>query len=146
MRGSCSWENGAWSFVDWLFFVLIILTSANGYYSTFTYFSSKEGRIELICLAPRLTWGFQILFDIFPLRFVPPLIFGGIVYGLVGLVPTVAGFWKFLLTLVLFNMTTASVVLLLSIAFDSISVASLVGTLVMLFKCVYLEFELHFCS
>jgi type III secretory pathway component EscS len=61
-------------------------------------------------------------------------VFGGIVYGLVGLVPTVAGFWKFLLTLVLFNLTTASVVLLLSIAFDSISVASLVGTLVMLFK------------
>lgn len=60
--------------------------------------------------------------------------FGGIVYGLVGLVPSVAGFWKFLLALVFFNLTTASVVLLLSIAFDSISVASLVGTLVMLFK------------
>ena len=62
--------------------------------------------------------------------------FGGIVYGLVGLVPTVAGFWKFMLTLVLFNLTTASVVLWLSIAFASVSVASLVGTLVMLFKCV----------
>lgn len=63
--------------------------------------------------------------------------FGGIVYELVGLVPTVLGFWKFLLALVLFNLTTASVVLLLSIAFDSINVASLVGTLVMLFKCVH---------
>jgi ABC-type multidrug transport system permease subunit len=77
----------------------------------------------------------QVLFDILPLRLVPPLMFGGIVYGLVGLVPTVAAFWKFILTLVLFNLTTASVVLLLSIAFSSISVASLVGTLVMLFKC-----------
>lgn len=77
----------------------------------------------------------KVLFDILPLRLVPPLVFGGIVYGLVGLVPTVAGFWKFLLALVLFNLTTASVVLLLSIAFDSISVASLAGTLVMLFKC-----------
>ena len=66
----------------------------------------------------------------------PPLVFGGILYPLVGLVPTVSGFWKFLLTLVLFNLTTASVVLLLSIAFDSIDVASLVGTLVMLFKYV----------
>lgn len=64
--------------------------------------------------------------------------FGGIVYGLVGLVPTVPGFWKFMLTLVLFNLTTASVVLWLSIAFASISVASLVGTLVMLFKYVIL--------
>ena len=68
----------------------------------------------------------------------PPVVFGGIVYGLVGLVPTVAGFWKFILTLVLFNLTTASVVLWLSIAFASVSVSSLVGTLIMLFKFVFL--------
>ena len=90
--------------------------SANGYYSSFTYFASK------------------ILFDILPLRVVPPLVFGAIVYGWIGLVPEVAIFWKFMLTLVLFNLTTASVILLLSIAFSSTSVASLVGTLVMLFK------------
>jgi len=79
----------------------------------------------------------KILFDILPLRVVPPLVFGGIVYGLIGLVPTVAEFWKFLLTLVLFNLTTASVILLLSIAFSSTSVASLVGTLVMLFNLLF---------
>lgn len=62
--------------------------------------------------------------------------FGGIVYGLVGFVPSVVSFWKFLLALVLFNLTTASVVLWLSIAFASVSVASLVGTLIMLFKYV----------
>jgi len=50
----------------------------------------------------------------------------------------VAGFWKFILTLVLFNLTTASVVLWLSIAFARVSVASLVGT----FKFVDL-FSLH---
>jgi hypothetical protein len=99
--------------------ILFMRERANGYYSSFTYFSSK------------------ILFDILPLRLVPPLMFGGIVYGLVGLVPTVAGFWKFLLTLVLFNLTTASVVLWLSIAFASVSVASLVGTLVMLFNLLF---------
>ena len=60
--------------------------------------------------------------------------FGGIVYGLVGLVPTVAGIWKFLLTLVLFNLTTASAVLLISVAFSNTSVANLVGTLIMLYK------------
>ena len=75
------------------------------------------------------------------------MIFGGIVYGLVGLVPTVAGFWKFMLTLVLFNLTTASVVLWLSIAFASVSVASLVGTLVMLFKyVVVLNFSCPFLT
>ncbi|KAF8910449.1 hypothetical protein CPB84DRAFT_1763710 [Gymnopilus junonius] len=99
--------------------ILFMRERANGYYSSFTYFASK------------------ILFDILPLRLIPPLMFGGIVYGLVGLVPTVAGFWKFMLTLVLFNLTTASVVLLLSVAFASVSVASLVGTLIMLFNLLF---------
>ncbi|KAG1759716.1 hypothetical protein EDD22DRAFT_904851 [Suillus occidentalis] len=87
--------------------VLFMRERANGYYSTFTYFSSK------------------VLFDILPLRLVPPIVFGGIVYGLVGLVPTVPAFWKFMLTLVLFNLTTASVILLLSITFASSSVGEL---------------------
>lgn len=78
----------------------------------------------------------QILFDNLPLRIVPPLVFGAIVYRLVGLVPEVVIFWKFMLILVLFNLTTSSVVLFISIAFESTGVASLVGTLVMLFKCV----------
>jgi len=79
----------------------------------------------------------QILFDILPLRVVPPLLFGGIVYGLVGFVPTVPAFWKFILTLVLFNLTTASVILLISIACADTSVASLIGTMVMLFNLLF---------
>jgi hypothetical protein len=50
----------------------------------------------------------QVLFDILPLRLVT---FGGIVYGLVRLVPAVLGLWKFMLTLVMFSLTTTSVVL-----------------------------------
>jgi hypothetical protein len=98
------------------------------------FFKSSWGSATCLSLAHTRT---QVLFDILPLRLVPPLVFGGIVYRLVGLVPTVPGFWKFMLTLVLFNLTTASVVLWLSIAFASVSVASLVGTLVMLFKYVF---------
>ena len=94
--------------------------SANGYYSSFTYFSSK------------------ILFDILPLRVVPPLVFGGIIYAWIGLVPEVATFWKFMLILVLFNLATASCVLMLSIAFADVGVAGLCGTLIMLFKWVVL--------
>ena len=78
----------------------------------------------------------QLLFDIIPLRVVPPLVFGAIIYRLVGLVPEVSTFWKFLLVLVLFNLATASAVLCISVAFASTGVASLVGTLVMLFKYV----------
>ena len=116
MSVSCSCASG--TFIRKLYYQtwVDVCNSSNGYYSSFTYFSSK------------------VLFDILPLRLVPPLMFGGIVYGLVGLVPTVAGFWKFMLTLVLFNLTTATVVLWLSIAFESQSVASLTGTLIMLYK------------
>ncbi|TDL17897.1 hypothetical protein BD410DRAFT_806898 [Rickenella mellea] len=98
--------------------ILFMRERSNGYYSSFTYFSSK------------------ILFDILPLRVVPPLFFGAIVYRLVGLVPEVTTFWKFLLILVLFNLTTATAVLFISIVFASQGVASLVGTLVLLFKCI----------
>jgi len=99
--------------------LLYIRERANGYYSSFTYFSSK------------------ILFDILPLRVVPPLVYGAIVYRMVGLVPEVATFWKFLMVLVLFNLATASVVLLISVTFADIGVASLVGTLVMLFNLLF---------
>ncbi|KAG6914345.1 hypothetical protein DXG01_000909, partial [Tephrocybe rancida] len=61
--------------------ILFMCERANGYHSSFIYFSSK------------------ILFDIPPLKLVPPLMFGSIVYLLVGLVPIVPGFWKFMLTL-----------------------------------------------
>ena len=56
----------------------------------------------------------------------PPLVFGAIVYRMVGLVPEVATFWKFLMVLVLFNLATASAVLLISVTFADIGVASLV--------------------
>ncbi|CAE6514971.1 unnamed protein product [Rhizoctonia solani] len=99
--------------------LLFMRERSNGYYSTFTYFSSK------------------VLFDILPLRVVPPMVFGGLVYGIVGLVPELTTFWKFILTLVLFNLTTASVVMLISVIFAQTSVASLVGTLVMLFNLLF---------
>ncbi|KAF9507579.1 hypothetical protein BS47DRAFT_1373861 [Hydnum rufescens UP504] len=99
--------------------VLFIRERANGYYSSFTYFASK------------------VLFDIMPLRVVPPLVFGGIIYSLIGLVPTVAAFWKFQLTLVLFNLTTAGLVFFISVAFADTSVGTLVGTLIMLFNLLF---------
>lgn len=90
--------------------------SANGYYSPIAYFLSK------------------VLFDIVPLRLVPSVILGCIVYGLVGLVPNLVEFWKFLLILVLFNLAAASVVLFLSVAVANNGIASLAGSLVMLYK------------
>ncbi|KZP00597.1 hypothetical protein CALVIDRAFT_533600 [Calocera viscosa TUFC12733] len=108
--------------------LLFMRERANGYYTSFTYFASK------------------VLFDVLPLRVVPPMVFGGIVYGFVGLVPEVSSFWKFMLALVFFNLTTASIVLLLSIAIADISVASLCGTLVMLFNLLFAGLLINFQS
>jgi len=108
--------------------LLFMRERANGYYTSFTYFASK------------------VLFDVLPLRIVPPMMFGAIVYGLVGLVPEVSAFWKFMLALVFFNLTTASVVLLLSVAIADTSVASLCGTLVMLFNLLFAGLLINFQS
>ncbi len=91
---------------------------ANGYYSPFIYFVSK------------------VLFDLLPLRVIPPFILGSIVYGLAGLNPEVSAFWKFIMTLVLFNLAASSVVLFLSVAVADAGVANLLGSLVMLYKWV----------
>lgn len=91
---------------------------ANGYYNPLTYFGAK------------------LLFDVIPLRVIPAFVFGAIVYAPVGLVPEIVSFWRFILVLVLFNLASSTVVLLLSIVIKDQGVANLVGSLVMLFKCV----------
>lgn len=98
--------------------ILFMRERSNGYYSPVTYFASK------------------VLFDVIPLRVVPPFILGAIVYRPVGLVPTVEQFWQFLLILITFNLVASSVVLLISIVIADTGIANLVGSLVMLFKCV----------
>ncbi len=65
---------------------------------------------------------------------IPPFILGSIVYGLAGLNPEVSAFWKFIMTLVLFNLAASSVVLFLSVAVSDVGVANLLGSLVMLYK------------
>ncbi|PWN48384.1 hypothetical protein IE53DRAFT_200044 [Violaceomyces palustris] len=92
---------------------LFVRERSNGYYSPLTYFTSK------------------LLFDILPLRVVPPFLFGGCVYFLVGLVPGVAEFWKFILTL------ASSAVFFISIAIKDTGLANLVGSLVMLFSLLF---------
>jgi ABC-type multidrug transport system permease subunit len=79
----------------------------------------------------------KVLFDIVPLRVIPPFILGSIVYGLAGLNPEVSCFWKFIMILVLFNLTASSIVFFLSVAISDLGVANLVGSLVMLYKSVH---------
>ncbi|KAK4051863.1 FAD-dependent urate hydroxylase [Microbotryomycetes sp. JL201] len=92
---------------------------ANGYYSPVTYFAAK------------------LLFDIVPLRVIPPFVFVAIVYAPIGLVPTVDSFWSFVLVLVMFNLTASSVVLFLSVIIKDLGIANLVGSLLMLFNLLF---------
>lgn len=92
---------------------------ANGYYSPVTYFAAK------------------VLFDIVPLRILPPVLMGAIIYPMTGLVPDVAHFTVFILVLVLFNLAASGICLFIGIICKDGSVANLIGSLVMLFSLLF---------
>ncbi|KAI9816061.1 MAG: hypothetical protein M1827_002053 [Pycnora praestabilis] len=99
--------------------LLFVRERANGYYSPITYFAAK------------------VVFDIVPLRLIPPIIMGSIVYPMVGLVPAWPEFFKFILILVLFNLAAAAICLFIGIVFRDGGVANLIGSLVMLFSLLF---------
>jgi ABC-type multidrug transport system permease subunit len=96
--------------------ILFMRERSNGYYSPIAYFTAK------------------VLFDILPLRVIPPFILGAIIYSPVGLVAEVATFWKFILVLIMFNLSASSVVLFISVVVSNSGIANLAGSLVMLLK------------
>lgn len=110
--------------------ILFMRERANGYYSPYTYFTAKVRLSAASCLTA------QVLFDTIPLRVVPPFILGAIIYKPVGLVPSVPQFWNLILVLVLFNLTASSAIFCLSIIVADGGVANLLGSLIMLYKCV----------
>ena len=99
--------------------MLFVRERANGYYSPITYFLAK------------------VLFDIVPLRIIPPIIMGSIVYPMTGLVPDGPHFFKFILVLVLFNLAAAGICLFIGIVCKDSGVANLIGSLVMLFSLLF---------
>ena len=99
--------------------LLFVRERANGYYSPLTYFAAK------------------VVFDIVPLRLIPPIIMGAIVYPMSGLTPAWPEFFKFLLILVLFNLAAAAICLFIGIVFKDGGVANLIGSLVMLFSLLF---------
>lgn len=92
---------------------------ANGYYSPITYFLAK------------------VIFDIVPLRIIPPIIMGAIVYPMTGLVADAPHFFTFILILVLFNLAAAAICLFIGIVCKDPGVANLIGSLVMLFSLLF---------
>lgn len=99
--------------------LLFVRERANGYYSPITYFAAK------------------VVFDIVPLRLIPPVIMGAIVYPMSGLLPEWASLFRFMLILVLFNLAAAAICLCIGIVFKDGGVANLIGSLVMLFSLLF---------
>lgn len=105
--------------------LLFVRERANGYYSPATYFAAK------------------VLFDIVPLRIIPPILMGSILYPMTGLVPDFPHFIKFIIVLVLFNLAAAAICLFIGIVFKDGGVANLIGSLVMLFSLLFAGFLLN---
>ena len=99
--------------------LLFVRERANGYYSPLTYFAAK------------------VVFDIVPLRLIPPIIMGAIIYPMSGLTPEWPSFFKFILILILFNLAAAAICLFIGIVFKDGGVANLIGSLVMLFSLLF---------
>lgn len=99
--------------------LLFVRERANGYYSPITYFAAK------------------VVFDIVPLRLIPPIILGAIVYPMSGLVAAWPEFFKCILILILFNLAAAAICLFIGIVFKDGGVANLIGSLVMLFSLLF---------
>ncbi|MCJ1286021.1 hypothetical protein MMC26_005363 [Xylographa opegraphella] len=105
--------------------LLFLRERANGYYAPVTYFTAK------------------VVFDIVPLRLIPPIILGVIVYPMTGLVPSWPEFLKFMLIIILFNLAASVICLLIGILFKDSGVANLIGSLVMLFSLLFAGFLLN---
>jgi len=99
--------------------LLFVRERANGYYSPITYFMAK------------------VIFDIVPLRIIPPILMGSILYPMTGLIPDAPHFFKFIMVLVLFNLAAAAICLFIGIVCKDNGVASLIGSLVMLFSLLF---------
>ena len=105
--------------------LLFVRERAKGYYAPATYFTAK------------------VLFDIIPLRIIPPILMGSIIYPMTGLVADAPHFFKFILILVLFNLAVAGICLFIGIVCKNPGVANLIGSLVMLFSLLFAGFLLN---
>ncbi|KAF2771146.1 putative ABC transporter [Teratosphaeria nubilosa] len=105
--------------------LLFVRERAKGYYNPVSYYLAK------------------VVFDIVPLRLIPPILLGAIVYPMTGLVPAWAEFFKYILFIVLFNLAAATICLFIGICVQNQGVANLLGVLVMLFSLLFGGFLLN---
>lgn len=99
--------------------IIFMRERSNGYYNPLAYYMAK------------------VLLDIVPLRIGPPLLLGLILYPLVGLNLNDGAPFMFLLVLALFNLSAATMMLVIGILVADFSVASLIGCMVNLFGILF---------
>ena len=105
--------------------LLFVRERAKGYYHPISYYLAK------------------VVFDVLPLRLLPPIIMGCVVYPMSGLLPHWSEFFKFMMFLVLFNLAAAMICLFIGICVKNQGVANLLGVLVMLFSLLFGGFLLN---
>ena len=92
---------------------------ASGFYGPFAFYLSK------------------VLFDIFPLRIVPPLLYGSIIYRMVGFFGNWVNFSKFLFALVMFNLSSSAICLFIGISIEHLSVGNLTASIFILISMLF---------
>lgn len=85
----------------------------------------------------------RVIFDVIPLRLVPTIVLGVIIYFMVGLALSAARFFKFLLILVLYTLTMTLYNFLLGALFEHPSLAILLSSLWNLFNMTYAGFFIN---
>ncbi|KAF2755069.1 hypothetical protein EJ05DRAFT_455797 [Pseudovirgaria hyperparasitica] len=105
--------------------LIFVRERAKGYYHPLSYFLAKT------------------VFDIVPLRIIPPIILGIIIYPMTGLLPHWGNFLKFMLFLVLFNLAAAGICLFIGICCRNSGVANLIALLTMLISLLFSGFLLN---
>jgi len=99
--------------------LLFLRERANGCYRTSAYFLSKA------------------VSDLIPMRLIPPLILGAIVYFMIGFQPKTDKFLIFLYTLVILSMTATSMCFLISSLASSIAVGNFIAILLLFFYLLF---------
>lgn len=88
---------------------VFIRERANGYYHSSAYFLSK------------------ILFDVIPLRVIPPILLGSICYFLMGLRQGTYHFLFFILCTVLFNVTVGGLCLMVGVIVPNVALGNIIA-------------------
>jgi ABC-type multidrug transport system permease subunit len=98
---------------------------ANGYYYPFAYFLSKS------------------MFDLVPLRVIPPILMGSIAYWMIGLRELASHFAWFILLLIIINIVSGALCICIGSIASSVASANLMATTIILLNLLFAGFLLN---